>query len=88
MAVRKQTGAAKKNWAKATELVGIVFDLQPQYDCRLYPQYAIGLHAWFLDQVRQANPDLSAYLHDGGSEKAFTVSRLSGIDQTLGIRCG
>lgn len=82
--VGKQSGADKKHWPKGTELVGIAFDLQPQSDCRLYPQYAIGLHAWFLDQVRQDDPALSAYLHDGGAEKAFTISRLAGIDQTQG----
>ena len=69
-----------KRWAKTTELVSVVFELEPQDFCSLYPQYAIGLHAWFLDQVRQSNPELSAYLHDGGSEKAFTISRLMGLD--------
>ena len=44
----------------------------------VFPEYAKGLHAWFLDQVRQTNPDLSAYLHDGESEKPFTISRLQG----------
>lgn len=82
--VSKQKAAAKKSWAKSTELVGVAFDLQPQQDCRLYPQYAIGLHAWFLDQVRQADPALSAYLHDGGAEKAFTISRLNGVDKIQG----
>ena len=69
-----------KRWAKATELVSVIFELEPQDFCSLYPRYAIGLHAWFLDQVRQSDPELSAYLHDGGSEKAFTISRLMGLD--------
>jgi len=63
-------------WNTDAELVGIVFNLQPKTDCILYPQYPIGLHAWFLDQVRQSNPELSAYLHDEQAEKTFTLSAL------------
>ncbi|MBF2073378.1 MAG: CRISPR-associated endoribonuclease Cas6 [Synechococcales cyanobacterium C42_A2020_086] len=63
-----------------TQLVGLTLQLQPQQESTLYPQYTIGLHAWLLDQVRQRNPDLSAYLHDGESEKPFTISGLQGID--------
>ncbi|MEH2076535.1 MAG: CRISPR-associated endoribonuclease Cas6 [Nostoc sp.] len=65
-------------WADDTELVGLVFDLEPTTSTSLYSQYTIGLHAWFLDQVRQLNPELSAYLHDGESEKPFNISALSG----------
>ena len=61
-----------------TELVGLVFDVVPEGNSIVFPEYTKGLHAWFLDQVRQTNPDLSAYLHDGESEKPFTISRLSG----------
>ncbi|MBW4676712.1 MAG: CRISPR-associated endoribonuclease Cas6 [Desmonostoc geniculatum HA4340-LM1] len=65
-------------WADDTELVGLVFDLEPTTSTSLYSQYTIGLHAWFLDQVRQFNPDFSAYLHDGESEKPFNISALEG----------
>ncbi|WP_071192478.1 CRISPR-associated endoribonuclease Cas6 [Trichormus sp. NMC-1] len=65
-------------WADDTELVGLVFDLEVTNSTSLYSQYTIGLHAWFLDQVRQINPDLSAYLHDGESEKPFNISALEG----------
>ncbi|ERT08135.1 CRISPR-associated endoribonuclease Cas6 [Lyngbya aestuarii BL J] len=72
----------KKNtslsWSADTELVGLVLALRPTGADLLYPQYTIGLHAWFLDQVRQTSPDLSAYLHDGESEKPFTISALEG----------
>lgn len=61
-----------------TEVVGIVFDVAPMSNSTIFPEYAKGFHAWFLDQVRQTNPDLSAYLHDGESEKPFTISRLEG----------
>ncbi|WP_353930208.1 CRISPR-associated endoribonuclease Cas6 [Okeanomitos corallinicola TIOX110] len=65
-------------WAKNTELIGLAFDLEVTNSTSLYSQYTIGLHAWFLDQVRQINPDLSAYLHDGESEKPFNISALEG----------
>ena len=65
-------------WADDTQLVGLVFDLEATATASLYSQYTIGLHAWFLDQVRQVDPDLSAYLHDGESEKAFSISALEG----------
>ncbi|HLO88062.1 MAG TPA: CRISPR-associated endoribonuclease Cas6 [Nostocaceae cyanobacterium] len=61
-----------------TELVGLEFTLVPVEDTRIYAQYTIGLHAWFLEQVRNIDPQLSAYLHDGESEKPFTVSALNG----------
>ncbi|MEM9923860.1 MAG: CRISPR-associated endoribonuclease Cas6 [Cyanobacteria bacterium P01_D01_bin.50] len=64
--------------AADTELAGVVFDVIPLGNYTIFPEYAKGLHAWFLDQVRQTNPDLSAYLHDGESEKPFTISRLQG----------
>lgn len=65
-------------WADNIELVGLVFELEPSTSNSLYSQYTIGLHAWFLDQVRQIDPDLSAYLHDGESEKPFNISALEG----------
>lgn len=65
-------------WSDDTELVGLVFDLEPITSNSLYSQYTIGLHAWFLNQVRQFNPELSAYLHDAESEKPFNISALEG----------
>lgn len=61
-----------------TELVGLAFSLTLQQDASLFPDYAKGLHAWFLHQVRQEDAKLSQYLHDGQSEKPFTISRLEG----------
>ncbi|MEO1744778.1 MAG: CRISPR-associated endoribonuclease Cas6, partial [Cyanobacteria bacterium J06629_9] len=54
--------SAKTVWPKTTELVSLDFVVRPTSDSNLYPQYTIGLHAWFLDQMRQLDPDLSAYL--------------------------
>lgn len=65
-------------WADDTELVSLVLDLEATNSINLYSQYTIGLHAWFLDQVRQINPTLSAYLHDSESEKPFSISALEG----------
>ncbi|SRR5579883_344415 len=69
---------SKPIWSSNTELVGLVFELISPADTFVYPQYTIGLHAWFLDQVRSSDPELSAYLHDGESEKPFTISALDG----------
>ncbi|WP_373533941.1 CRISPR-associated endoribonuclease Cas6 [Microcoleus sp.] len=65
-------------WPADTELVGLVFELTPRAASSLYAQYAIGLHAWFLYQVQETDPDLSQLLHDEESEKAFTISGLEG----------
>jgi CRISPR-associated endoribonuclease Cas6 len=65
-------------WPAQTELVGLVFELTPRAASYLYAQYAIGLHAWFLHQVQETDPDLSQLLHDSQSEKAFTISGLEG----------
>jgi CRISPR-associated endoribonuclease Cas6 len=70
--------SAKTFWPKTTELVSLGFKVKPYSDCALYPQYTIGLHAWLLDQIRQIDPALSAYMHDGESEKPFSLSGLSG----------
>ena len=58
--------------------MGLEFALVAEQDYELYPQYTIGLHAWFLQQIRQFDPELSAYLHDGESEKPFAITGLSG----------
>jgi CRISPR-associated endoribonuclease Cas6 len=77
---RKKSNTPKSHleWSPQTELVGLEFQLLAQKDFYLLPQYTVGLHAWFLKQVQQSNPELSAYLHDGESEKAFTISALDG----------
>ena len=81
---RQQKDSPELTWSKDTELLGLVFELQPRTDASLYPQYTIGLHAWLLDQVRSFDPELSAYLHDGQSEKPFTISGLEGALLPIG----
>lgn len=51
-------------WPADTELVGLLLELTPGAASYLYAQYAIGLHAWFLGQVHQTDPDLSKLLRD------------------------
>ncbi|XHX78389.1 MAG: CRISPR-associated endoribonuclease Cas6 [Stenomitos frigidus ULC029] len=80
----KPTVAPSLQWASATELVGLTLTLQPEQNIVVSPQYTTELHSWFLDQVRRLDHDLSTRLHDGQSEKPFTVSSLSGAIQAQG----
>jgi CRISPR-associated endoribonuclease Cas6 len=65
-------------WTDDTEIVSITLTLRAIADIALSPNYTTALHAWFLHQVRAIDPQLSAYLHDGQSEKAFAISPLNG----------
>ncbi|MGB3137980.1 MAG: CRISPR-associated endoribonuclease Cas6 [Nodosilinea sp.] len=69
---------AKTLWPARTELVGLQFDLVAEAAYELYPQYTIGLHAWFLHQIQEFDSALSAQLHDSATDKAFNISALSG----------
>jgi CRISPR-associated endoribonuclease Cas6 len=65
-------------WTDDIELVSITLILKAIADIFLSQNYTTALHAWFLHQVRDSDPQLSEYLHDGQSEKAFTLSPLNG----------
>ena len=71
-------------WTRNNELVTLVFHLKSLKNSYLYLDYCKGLHAWFLHQVRDINPQLSAVLHDAQTEKAFSVSRLAGDLKQVG----
>ena len=58
------------------ELVEVRLQLKALNNAEIWPQYIAGLHAWFLKQVQRTNPEFSQYLHDGQSEKPFTISGL------------
>jgi CRISPR-associated endoribonuclease Cas6 len=58
------------------DLIGLTLTLCPTQSFTVPSQYTIELHSWFLDQVRRVDADLSAYMHDGQSEKPFTISGL------------
>jgi len=83
---KRQVASLQNNLTRdnQTDLVGLVLELTPRAGDRLYAQYAIGLHAWFLAQVQQTNPELSKFLHDEQTEKAFTISELEGNLLTSG----
>lgn len=76
MALSKKSAIAP--WTDDTEIVSITLTLRAIADIALSPNYTTALHAWFLHQVRASDPQLSAYLHDGQSEKAFAISPLNG----------
>lgn len=80
MTPRSKLAAKRGNldWPSNTELVGLEFSLIAERDYELYPQYTIGLHAWFLKQIAQFDPALSAHLHDDESEKPFAITGLNG----------
>jgi CRISPR-associated endoribonuclease Cas6 len=59
-------------------LLGLTFTLRPTRTFTVAPHYTVGLHSWFLDQARRYDPDLSQAMHDGQSEKPFTLSGLIG----------
>lgn len=84
----KPTNSPPKNWPKTTELISLEFTLKPQTNSDLYPQYTIGLHAWLLHQIRDIDPELSAYMHDGESEKPFSITGLDGqfISQSQSLK--
>jgi CRISPR-associated endoribonuclease Cas6 len=81
---RKSKATQTLSWPIDTELLSLTLDLKPQQDLTLPENYTTQLHSWFLDQVRRIAPTLSAYLHDGQSEKPFTVSGLSGLTTAEG----
>jgi CRISPR-associated endoribonuclease Cas6 len=63
---------------KQPDLIGIQLTIQPTQNSTLPSNYTYWLHAWFLDQIRQIDPKLSAELHDNQAEKAFTLSGFLG----------
>lgn len=68
----------KLTWNSHSEIIGLELELVATSSQILFPQYTIGLHAWFLEQVRQTDPILSKFLHDEEAEKAFSISPLIG----------
>jgi CRISPR-associated endoribonuclease Cas6 len=70
-------------WKGQPDLVGLQLTLQPSQSFTLPSNYTYYLHAWFLDQMRQLDPHLSAELHDNQAEKAFTLSSFLGNSTTI-----
>jgi CRISPR-associated endoribonuclease Cas6 len=80
-ALHAQIMSSNFTWPTTTDLIGIQFSITPSKHCTLPSNYTYWLHAWFLDQIRQVDPKLSAYLHDNQDEKAFTLSAFLGDTQ-------
>jgi len=59
-------------------LISWVITLQPAQAATVAPNLGRAAHAWFLDQVRRADPDLADELHHGQGQRPFTVSNLLG----------
>jgi CRISPR-associated endoribonuclease Cas6 len=68
------------------ELVGLKIELQPETNSYLFADYNKGLHAWFLQQIKQIDPQLSQTFHDDPDNKAFTLSMLNGKITTYNQR--
>ena len=65
-------------WIRNSELVTLRVELVAVNSKELTLHYTQALHAWFLRQIQQIDPDLSQQLHDNPENKAFTISRLQG----------
>jgi CRISPR-associated endoribonuclease Cas6 len=59
-------------------LISTVFTLTPTQPVTLPANLGRATHAWFLDQVRAADPKLAGALHAPNQERPFTVSNLWG----------
>ncbi len=59
-------------------LISVVFTLTPTQPITLPANLGRATHAWFLEQVRAADPALAETLHAPNQERPFTVSNLWG----------
>ncbi|MCM1983754.1 CRISPR-associated endoribonuclease Cas6 [Lyngbya confervoides] len=66
-------------WPPNSQLVGLRLTLQPNQADSLSVQYAVGLHAWLLNQVKQDDPALATKMHDNQTEKSFSISRFHSL---------
>ena len=65
-------------WTDDAEIVAVTLTLKAISTITMPVNHTIGLHAWFLNQIRDNNPELSRVLHDDQSRKAFAISPLIG----------
>lgn len=61
-------------------LISWVVSLQPTEAVSSPPNLGRAAHAWFLNQVRRADPALADELHTGHGQRPFTVSNLWPLD--------
>ena len=60
-------------------LISWIISLQATAPATVSPNLGRAAHAWFLDQVRRADPALADDLHRGQKQRPFTVSNLLGV---------
>ena len=65
-------------------LISVVLSLTPTQTVTLPANLGRATHAWFLDQVRSADPALAETLHAPNQERPFTVSNLWGVEPDRG----
>jgi CRISPR-associated endoribonuclease Cas6 len=58
------------------DLLSVMLCLRPSHTDTVPAWLGRAAHAWFLDALRQIQPDLSAAVHDASGPKPFTVSSL------------
>lgn len=58
------------------ELTSVILRIRPTHADTVPAWLGRAAHAWFLDALRQIQPDLSAAVHDTSGAKPFTVSSL------------
>ncbi|PJF24101.1 MAG: hypothetical protein CUN53_19530, partial [Phototrophicales bacterium] len=58
------------------DLLSVMLCLRPSHTDTVPAWLGRAAHAWFLDALRQIQPDLSAAVHDTSGTKPFTVSSL------------
>ncbi len=65
-------------------LVSWVITVQPSEVVTIAANQGRAVHAWFLDQVRRADAGLAQELHQGQTQRPFTVSNLFGYGKERG----
>jgi CRISPR-associated endoribonuclease Cas6 len=63
-------------------LLSAVLTLSPSEPITLPVNLGRATHAWFLDAVRELDPELSEILHTPNQERPFTVSNLMGTGRS------
>jgi len=65
-------------------LLSAVIRLAPLQPVTLSADLGRAVHAWFLGQVRRADPALAERLHEPNAPRPFTLSSLRGMGQAIG----
>ncbi len=58
------------------DLASVILHVRPSHTDTVPAWLGRSAHAWFLDALRQIQPDLSVAVHDASGSKPFTISSL------------